>query len=199
MLLLAAWFFITVATFVVLGPEAWLAAMLLSLPVGLAALALLSDTPGRRGALVGALLAVAPSTATLTYHAVAGWPGGADIGMGILMLFLPVYGGALVAGGYLVGALIENRSTPLASRLRVAAPTLALLIGVAATASFALAAWQDFELYRMDRIHDPSAAEVYWLGMCWNGAIALVTSVATSVCFRMLERSASKMHAPQRP
>jgi hypothetical protein len=47
-----------------------------------------SDTQGILGAGIGALISVLPVTAILAYDMITGWRGGADIGLGLLYMFL---------------------------------------------------------------------------------------------------------------
>jgi hypothetical protein len=65
------------------------------------------------GAGIGAFVSTLPATVIYAYDMVTGWKGGADIGLGLLYVYLPLYSIGFMALGYFTGesiALIRHRN-----------------------------------------------------------------------------------------
>lgn len=137
-----------------------------------------SDRPGMIGAGLGALVSVLPVTIIFAYDMATGWKGGADIGLGLLYLFLPVYSVVLMALGYFIGEiilLIRHRDIQRSSNIF---RTVSLFIGIGFGFYFLLGAHSDYNLWQYYLKNDPSAAEVYeigfWLSVFKAGAALLI-------------------------
>jgi hypothetical protein len=137
-----------------------------------------SDRPGIIGAGLGALASVLPVTAIFAYDMITGWKGGADIGLGLLYMFLPVYSVVFMALGYFIGeivALIRQRNF---QRLPDIFKTISLFIGIGLCFYFLFGSLSDYNLWRYYEKKDPSAAELYeigfWLSIIKAGASLLI-------------------------
>ena len=88
------------------------------------------NTAGLVGAGISALISVLPVTVLLAYDMLTGWKGGADIRLGLLYLFLPVYSAVIMALGYFiaesVGLLRQKNFSRVPDILRI----LSLFIGI---------------------------------------------------------------------
>jgi hypothetical protein len=148
-----------------------------------------ADTPGLIGAGIGALASVLPVTAIFAYDMVTGWKGGADIGLGLLYMFLPVYSVVFMALGYFIGeitVLIRHRDI---RRLSHIFRTVSLFIGIGLCFYFLLGAHSDYNLWRYYEKNDPSAAELYeidfWLSVLKAGASLLIPLVVFLITRRI--------------
>jgi hypothetical protein len=136
-----------------------------------------SEKHGIIGAGIGAFTSTLPATVLFAYDMVTGWRGGADIGLGLLYMFLPLYSVAFMALGYFIGeitALIRHRNF---QRLPHIFRTISLFIGIGL----------------------PSAAELYeidfWLFVIMAGAslfIPLVVYLITGRTRRIASNGANK-------
>ncbi|MDH3826510.1 MAG: hypothetical protein OET21_03790 [Desulfobacterales bacterium] len=140
-----------------------------------------SDRQGMIGAGLGALASVLPVTAIFAYDMVTGWKGGADIGLGLLYMFLPLYSVVFMALGYFIGeitALMRQRNF---RRLPDVLKTISLFIGIGLCFYFLFGSFSDYNLWRYYEKIDPSAAELYeigfWLSIIKAGASLLVPLV----------------------
>ena len=133
------------------------------------------------GAGLGALASVLPVTAIFAYDMVTGWKGGADIGLGLLYMFLPLYSVVFMALGYFIGeitALIRQRNF---RRLPGILQTVSLFIGMGLCFYFLFESLSGYNLWRYYEKNDPSAAELYeidfWLSIIKAGAALLIPFV----------------------
>ncbi|MDH3827627.1 MAG: hypothetical protein OET21_09440 [Desulfobacterales bacterium] len=140
-----------------------------------------SDRRGMIGAGLGALASVLPVTAIFAYDMVTGWKGGADIGLGLLYMFLPLYSVVFMALGYFIGeitALIRQRNF---QRLPGILQTVSLFIGIGLCFYFLFGSLSGYNLWRYYEKYDPSAAELYeidfWLSIIKAGAALLIPFV----------------------
>lgn len=139
------------------------------------------NTIGIFGAGIGALISVLPVTALLAYDEMTGWKSGADIGLGLLYLFLPLYSAGFMAIGYFIGEmiiLIRHRSF---WRLPNIFRTIFLFAGIGFGFYFLFRSHSTYSLLRYYEKSDPPAAQLYeeelWLFLCRAGA-AIFLSVA---------------------
>jgi hypothetical protein len=139
------------------------------------------------GAGLGALASVLPVTDIFAYDMVTGWKGGADIGLGLLYLFLPVYSVVLMALGYFIGEIIILMRHRDIQRMSSIFRNVSLFIGIGFCSYFLLGAHSDYSLWQYYAENDPSAAEVYeigfWLSVC-KAAAALLVPVAVYLITR---------------
>jgi hypothetical protein len=137
-----------------------------------------AGTHGLIGAGIGALVSVLPVTVIFAYDMVTGWKGGADIGLGLLYLFLPVYSVVFMCLGYFIGEVIVLKRHRDMRRLSAIFRTIALFIGIGLCFYFLLVSHSEYELWRYYQKTDPSAAEVYeigfWLSVFKAGASLLI-------------------------
>ena len=136
---------------------------------------------GVTGAGIGAFISTLPATGIFAYDMVTGWKGSADLGLGLLYMFLPLYSVVFMAIGYVIGeiiALIRNRNFqrwPKISR------TLSLFIGIGFCFYFLYRSHSNYGLLRYYEKNDPSAAEFYkidiWLFVTLAAASLLIPLV----------------------
>lgn len=141
----------------------------------------LSDRPGMIGAGLGALASVLPVTAIFAYDMVTGWKGGADIGLGLLYMFLPVYSVVFMALGYFIVEIVALTRQRNFQRLPDIFKTISLFIGIGLCFYFLFGSLGDYNLWRYYQKIDPSAAELYeigfWLSIIKAGASLLIPLV----------------------
>jgi len=150
-----------------------------------------SDTHGIIGAGIGALASVLPVTAIFAYDMVTGWKGGADIGLGLLYMFLPLYSVVFMGIGYFIGeitVLIRHRDI---RRLSHIFRTISLFIGIGLCFYFLLAAHSDYNLWRYYEKNDPSAAELYEIGF-WLSILKASASLLIPLVLYLILRIKNK-------
>ena len=139
------------------------------------------DNHGIVGAGLGALASVLPATALFAYDMVTGWKGGADIGLGLLYLFLPVYSVVFMGLGYFIGEVIVLKRHRDIRRFSAIFRTIALFIGIGFCFYFLLQSQSEYDLWRYYQKTDPSAAELYeiefWLAIIKAGASLVIPVV----------------------
>jgi hypothetical protein len=158
-----------------------------------------SEKHGIIGAGIGAFTSTLPATVLFAYDMVTGWRGGADIGLGLLYMFLPLYSVAFMALGYFIGeitALIRHRNF---QRLPHIFRTISLFIGIGLCFYFLYRSHSSYNLLRYYEKNDPSAAELYeidfWLFVIMAGAslfIPLVVYLITGRTRRIASNGANK-------
>jgi len=140
-----------------------------------------ADNHGLIGAGIGALVSVLPATALFVYDMATGWKGGADIGLGLLYLFLPVYSVIFMGLGYFIGEVIVLKRHRDIRRFSAIFRTIALFIGIGLCFYFLLQSQSEYDLWRYYQKTDPSAAEIYeiefWLSIIKAGASSLIPVV----------------------
>ena len=146
-----------------------------------------SDKPGMIGAGLGALASVLPVTGIFAYDMVTGWKGGADIGLGLLYLFLPVYSVVFMALGYFIGEIIILMRHRDIQRVSSIFRTVALFIGIGFCFYFLLGAHGDYSLWQYYVENDPSAAEVYEIGF-WLSVFKAVAALLIPVAVYLITR-----------
>jgi hypothetical protein len=150
-----------------------------------------ADTHGLIGAGIGALASVLPVTAIFAYDMVTGWKGGADIGLGLLYLFLPVYSVVFMGLGYFIGEVIVLKRHRDMRRWSAIFRTIALFIGIGLCFYFLLVSQSDYDLWRYYQKTDPSAAEVYEIGF-WFSILKAGSSLLIPVAVYLITRRNSK-------
>ncbi len=137
-----------------------------------------SEKHGIIGAGIGALISTLPAIILFSYNMATGWRGGADIGLGLLYMFMPLYSILFIALGYLFGeitVLIRQRKY---QRLPSVFKALSLFMGAGFCLYFVYKAHQTYNLWIYHKIYDPSAAELYeidfWLFILMAGASWLI-------------------------
>jgi hypothetical protein len=151
-----------------------------------------TDTHGLIGAGIGALASVLPVTAIFAYDMVTGWKGGADIGLGLLYLFLPVYSVIFMGLGYFIGEVIVLKRHRDMRRLSAIFRTVALFIGIGLCFYFVLVSHSEYDLWRYYQKTDPSAAEVYEIGF-WFSIIKAAASLLIPVVVYFITRRKNKL------
>jgi hypothetical protein len=155
------------------------------------------------GAGIGAFISTLPVTAIFAYDMVTGWSGGADIGLGLLYMFLPLYSVAFMALGYFIGeitALIRHRNF---QRLPNIFRTISLFIGIGLCFYFLFRSHSAYNLLRYYEKNDPSAAELYeidfWLFVFMAAASLLIPLVVYFITGRKRRIGSNKANedAPQ--
>lgn len=139
------------------------------------------DRHGIIGAGIGAFLSALPVTAIFAYDMVTGWKGGADIGLGLLYMFLPLYSVVFIALGYVIGeiiGLIRHRSF---QRWPKIFRTISLFIGIGLCFYFLFRTQSTYSLLRYYEKNDPSVAELYkidfWIFVILAAASLLIPLV----------------------
>lgn len=134
------------------------------------------------GAGIGAFISTLPVTVIFAYDMVTGWKGGADIGLGLLYMFLPLYSVVFMALGYFIGeiiALVRHRNF---QRLPKIFQTTSLFIGIGLCFYFLFKSHSTYSLLRYYEKNDPSAAELYeidfWIFVILAAASLLIPLVA---------------------
>ncbi len=148
------------------------------------------NTAGLIGAGIGALISVLPVTVILAYDMITGWKGGADIGLGLLYLFLPVYSAVIMALGYFIAetvSLIRQRDFGRGPEIL---RTLSLFIGIGFSFYFLLKSHSAYTLWRYYQIHDPSAAELYGIDV-WLFAVLAAAALLMPIGVYFFTRSKS--------
>ncbi len=137
-----------------------------------------SEKQGIIGAGMGALVSTLPVTAILAYDMATGWRGGADIGLGLLLLFLPLYSVAFMALGYFAGEIVGLFIHRKFQRWPIICRTFSLFTGVGFSFYFSYKSHGAYRLLRYYKKNDPSAAELYeidfWLFLFMAGASWLI-------------------------
>ncbi len=167
-LFIAAAFLIVLVNFTIAGFAPELMVLIPAFPFCLLSILPISrqyigqpDTQGIVGAGIGALISVLPATAILAYDMMTGWQGGADIGLGLLYFFLPLYSVVIMALGYFSAEIVGLMRHRNFDRLPDIFRTLSLFIGIGLSFYFLLKSHSAYNLWRYNQIHDPSAAEIY--------------------------------------
>ena len=141
------------------------------------------------GAGIGAFISTLPVTAIFAYDMVTGWKGGADIGLGLLYMFLPLYSVVFMAFGYLIGemiALIRHRKF---QRWPNIFRTVSLFIGMGFCFYFLYRSHSAYNLWRYYEQNDPSAAEVYEIGFWLFVIFATVSLLIPLVVYLITGRN----------
>ena len=184
-LLLAAALLIVFVNFAIGGFGPYLMVLMPAFPFILLSLLPISwrkikdpDSKGILGAGIGAVVSVIPCTALFAYDMITGWKGGADIGLGLLYMFLPVYSIVFMTIGYFIGELVVMVRHRDASRLPDMFRTAFLLSGVGFCIYFLFKSHTAYRLYGYYMENDPSAAELYeidlWMYLILAGASLLI-------------------------
>ncbi len=145
------------------------------------------DNHGLVGAGIGAVASVLPATALFAYDMVTGWKGGADIGLGLLYLFLPVYSVIFMGLGYFIGEVIVLKRHRDIRRFSAIFRTIALFIGIGLCFYFLLQSRSEYDLWRYYQQTDPSAAEIYEIGF-WFSIIKAGASLVIPIIIYLLTR-----------
>ena len=149
------------------------------------------ENHGLIGTGIGALASVLPVTVIFAYDMVTGWKGGADIGLGLLYLFLPVYSVIFMGLGYFIGEVIVLKRHRNSRRLSAIFRTIALFIGIGLCFYFLLESQSEYDLWRYYQKTDPSAAEIYEIGF-WFSIIKAGTSLLIPVAIYLITRRKNK-------
>jgi len=147
------------------------------------------------GAGIGAFISTLPVTVIFAYDMVTGWKGGADIGLGLLYMFLPLYSVVFMALGYFIGeiiALVRHRNF---QRLPKIFQTTSLFIGIGLCFYFLFKSHSTYSLLRYYEKNDPSAAELYeidfWIFVILAAASLLIPLVAYFIRRRKRETTSN--------
>jgi hypothetical protein len=151
-----------------------------------------ADNHGMIGAGIGVLASVLPATAIFAYDMVTGWKGGADIGLGLLYLFLPVYSVVFMALGYFIGEVIILVSQRDIRRFSSIFRTISIFIGIGLCFYFLLVSQSDYGLWRYYQKADPSAAEVYEIGF-WLSTLKAGASLLIPLVIYLITRIKNKL------
>ncbi len=203
-LFLAAAFLMVLANFIIAGLAPDFIILIPAFPFCLLAVLPVSrqfvgqaDTQGIIGAGIGALIAVLPGTALFAYDMLTGWRGGADIGLGLLYIFLPLYSAILMALGYFIGEMIVLIGHRNFQRMPDMFKTLSLFAGFGLGVYFLVKSHSSYSLWRYYEINDPSAAELYeidfWLYVLLAAASMLVPLGVYFIWRRDKKRSVRKI------
>ena len=149
-------------------------------------------TAGLIGAGIGALISVLPVTVILAYDMLTGWKGGADIGLGLLYLFLPVYSADIMALGYFIAETVSLMRQRNFSRVPDILRNLSLFIGIGFSFYFLLKSHSAYNLWRYYQIHDPSAAELDGIDVWLFAALAAAALLIPIVVYLMTRKKGSK-------
>jgi hypothetical protein len=152
-------------------------------PVGAA------ETAGIVGAGTGAVISVLPVTALFAYDMITGWKGGADIGLGLLYLFLPLYSAVFVGLGYFVGEVITLKRRRDYRRLPELLSTLLLFAGAGFCCYFLFRLQGSYSLYSYYAESDPSAAELYEVDIGLYIVKAIGSLLVPLVLFLMVRKN----------
>ena len=150
--------------------------------------------PGNHGVIgagIGAVASVLPSAALFAYDMMTGWRGGADIGLGLLYMFLPVYSVIFMTIGYFIGEVVHMIRHRDANRLPHIFRTAFLLSGVGFCIYFLFKSHTTYSLYRYYLSNDPSAAELYEIDF-WMYLMFSVASLAIPMGVYVLTRNKIK-------
>ena len=150
------------------------------------------DRHGIIGAGIGAFISTLPVTAIFAYDMVTGWKGGADIGLGLLYMFLPIYSVVFMALGYVIGeiiALVRHRNF---QRLPTIFRTISLFIGIGLCFYFLFRTQSTYSLLRYYESTDPSAAELYKIDL-WFFVILATASLLIPLAIYFITRRKSEI------
>lgn len=156
-----------------------------------------SDTEGVIGAGIAALISVIPAIALFAYDMVTGWKGGADIGLGLLYIFLPLYSIGLMLLGYFLGeitALIAHRNF---QRLPEIFRTISLFTGIGFCFYFLFRSHELYHLFSYYAKNDPSFAELYEIKFWQFVFLAGVSLLIPIVVFFVTNTFAKKPCLPK--
>ena len=132
------------------------------------------------GAGIGAFTSTLPATAIFAYDMVTGWKGGADIGLGLLYMFLPLYSVGFMVLGYFIGEIIALLRHRNFQRFPDIFRTISMFIGFGLCFYFLFRSHSTYNLLRYYEKNDPSAAELYeidfWL-FIFMAAASLLTPI----------------------
>lgn len=145
------------------------------------------DTLGAVGAGIGAFISVLPATVLFAYDMMTGWKGGADIGLGLLYLFLPVYSVVFMALGYFFAEIFEIMRQRNFSRLPQTLRILSLFIGIGFSFYFLLNLHSAYNLWAYYQKTDPSAAELYAIDL-WLFALLAAASLLVPIAIYFFTR-----------
>ncbi len=133
------------------------------------------------GAGIGAFISILPATVIFAYDMVTGWKGGADIGLGLLYMFLPLYSVGFMALGYFIGEIISLIRHRNFQRWPKIFRTISLFVGIGLCFYFLFRSHSIYDLLRYYEKNDPSAAELYetdfWLFVILAAASLLIPLV----------------------
>jgi hypothetical protein len=145
------------------------------------------DRHGIIGAGIGAFISTLPVTVIFAYDMVTGWKGGADIGLGLLYLFLPLYSVGFMALGYVIGetiGLIRQRNFQKWPKI---ARTTSLFIGIGLCFYFLFRTQSTYSLLRYYEKNDPSVAELYKIDL-WLFIILATASLLIPLVVYLITR-----------
>ena len=120
-----------------------------------------SGRHGIIGAGIGALMSVLPGMVLFAYDMVTGWKGGADIGLGLLYMFLPLYSVIFMAVGSLMGEVVTMIKHSDYKRWPHILRTTFLFACIGSCLYFLYKAHSEWHLFQYYQEHDPSSAELY--------------------------------------
>lgn len=133
------------------------------------------------GAGIGAFISTLPVTIIFAYDMVTGWQGGADIGLGLLYMFLPLYSVGFMGLGYFIGEIVPMIRHRNFQRWPKIFRTFSLFIGIGLCFYFLFRSQSTYDLLRYYEKNDPSAAELYktdfWLFVILAAASLLIPLV----------------------
>ncbi len=140
----------------------------------------------------GSVAAVLPVPAIFAYDMVTDWKGSADIGLGLLYLFLPVYSAVVMGLGYITGEVIVLVRHRDMRRLSAIFKNLALFIGIGLCFYFLLVSQSEYDLWRYYQKPDLSAAEVYEIGF-WLSILKAGASLLIPLAVYLITRRKNKL------
>ncbi len=193
-LFMAAAFLIVLINFTIAGFAPYFMVLMPAFPFCLLCVLPLSrqyvgqpDTLGAVGAGIGALISVLPATVLFAYDMMTGWKGGADIGLGLLYLFLPVYSVIFMALGYFFAEIFEIMRQRNFSRLPDTLRILSLFIGIGFSFYFLLNLHSTYNLWAYYQKTDPSAAELYAIDL-WLFALLAAAALLVPIAIYFFTR-----------
>lgn len=193
-LFMAAAFLIVLINFTIAGFAPYFMVLMPAFPFCLLCVLPLSrqyvgqpDTLGAVGAGIGALISVLPATVLFAYDMMTGWKGGADIGLGLLYLFLPVYSVVFMALGYFFAEIFEIMRQRNFSRLPDTLRILSLFIGIGFSFYFLLNLHSTYNLWAYYQKTDPSAAELYAIDL-WLFALLAAAALLVPIAIYFFTR-----------
>ena len=180
---IVAAFLIVLINFAISGFAPYLMVLILAFPFLLLSVFPISwkhvgypERHGIIGAGTGAFISTLPATAIFAYDMVTGWRGGADIGLGLLYMFLPLYSVAFIALGYFIGEIIGLIRHRNFQRLPKIFRTISWFIGIGLCFYFLYRTHSSYDLLRYYEKNDPSVAELYEIGF-WLFAFMAAASL----------------------
>lgn len=120
-----------------------------------------SEKHGIIGAGIGAFASILPATAISIYHMFTGWRGGADIGLGLLYVYLPLYSVAFIALGFLIGEIAALVRDGNLQRVPSILRTTSVFVGIGLCFHFLFRAYESYNVWRYYQDSYPTAAELY--------------------------------------